>query len=172
MKNEPASISAAGISSQKLRLFMRAKAMSAAPICSGIIQFAKPTKAGMMAPNTMIRPCIVVSWLNSSGFTNCRPGWNSSARMPSASTPPTISIVKLNSRYIVPMSLWLVANSQRRQPCGWPWAWSSAWWPWWSRTALMGWFLGLGCGRAYLRAATTSAGCTSLPVLLLHEFLV
>jgi hypothetical protein len=25
-----------------------------APICSGIIQFAKPTKAGMIAPNTMI----------------------------------------------------------------------------------------------------------------------
>ena len=44
----------AGISSQKLRLFMRANAMSAAPICSGIIQFAKPTNAGMIAPNTMI----------------------------------------------------------------------------------------------------------------------
>ena len=41
--------------------------MSPAPICSGIIQFAKPTKAGMMAPNTMIRPCMVVNWLNSSG---------------------------------------------------------------------------------------------------------
>jgi hypothetical protein len=26
---------------------MRAKAMSDAPICSGIIQFAKPTKAGI-----------------------------------------------------------------------------------------------------------------------------
>ena len=122
MKNEPVSISAAGISSQKLRLFMRAKAMSAAPICSGIIQFAKPTKAGMMAPKTMIRPCIVVSWLKSSGFTYCRPGWNSSARMPRASVPPTISIAKLNSRYIVPMSLWLVANSHRRQPWGCPWA--------------------------------------------------
>ena len=61
MKNEPTSISAAGISSQKLKLFMRANAMSDAPICSGIIQLAKPTKAGMIAPNTMIRPCIVVN---------------------------------------------------------------------------------------------------------------
>ena len=61
MKNEPTIISAAGMSSQKLRLFMRANAMSGAPICSGTIQFAKPTKAGMMAPKTMIRPCIVVS---------------------------------------------------------------------------------------------------------------
>ena len=97
---------------------MRAKAMSDAPICSGIIQFAKPTKAGMIAPNTMIRPCMVVSWLNSSGLTSCRPGWNSSARISSASTPPNISMVKENSRYSVPMSLWLVANTQRRQPCG------------------------------------------------------
>jgi hypothetical protein len=113
--------------------------MSAAPTCSGTSQFAKPTKPGMIAPNTMISPCIVVNWLNSSGFRNCSPGLNSSARMPSASTPPMISIVKLNTRYIVPMSLWLVANSQRRQPVGWPWAWSS-WWPasWpWSSTALM-----------------------------------
>ena len=84
---------------------MRAKAMSGAPICSGTIQFAKPTKAGMMAPNTMIRPCIVVSWLNSSGLTNCRPGWNSSSRISSANTPPTISMVSENTRYIVPMSL-------------------------------------------------------------------
>jgi len=65
---------AAGIMSQKLKLFMRANAMSDAPICNGIIQFAKPTKAGMIAPNTMIRPCMVVSWLKSSGLTNCRPG--------------------------------------------------------------------------------------------------
>ena len=120
MKNEPASMIAAGIISQKLRLFMRAKAMSAAPICSGTIQFAKPTKAGMIAPKTMIRPCIVVSWLNSPGLTNCRPGWKSSARMPSASTPPIISIANENKRYIVPMSLWFVAKTQRRQPWGWP----------------------------------------------------
>jgi hypothetical protein len=118
MKNEPASIRAAGIISQKLKLFMRANAMSEAPICSGIIQFANPTKAGMMAPNTMIRPCMVVSWLNSSGLTNCRPGWNSSARIISASTPPIISMVNANSRYSVPMSLWLVAYTQRRQPVG------------------------------------------------------
>ncbi len=120
MKNEPTSMIAAGISSQKLRLFMRANAMSGAPICSGIIQFAKPTKAGMIAPNTMIRPCMVVSWLNSCGLTNCRPGWNSSARIISASMPPTMNIVNENNRYIVPMSLWFVANTQRRQPCGAP----------------------------------------------------
>ena len=124
MKNEPTSNIPAGTISQKLKLFMRANAMSLAPICSGSIQFAKPTKAGMMAPNTMIRPCMVVSWLNSSGLTSCSPGWNSSARISRASTPPTISMVKLNSRYSVPMSLWLVAYSQRRQPVGVAWWWS------------------------------------------------
>ncbi len=40
-------------SSQKLKLFMRGSAMSGAPICMGIIQFAKPTKAGMTAPKIM-----------------------------------------------------------------------------------------------------------------------
>ena len=88
---------------------MRANAMSGAPICSGTIQFAKPTNAGMIAPKTMIRPCIVVSWLKNCGCMNCRPGWNSSVRMPSASTPPTMNMVNANTRYIVPMSLWLVA---------------------------------------------------------------
>ena len=35
--------------------------MSEAPICSGIIQLATPTKAGMMAPKTMMMPCMVVN---------------------------------------------------------------------------------------------------------------
>ena len=42
----------------------------------------------MIAPNTMIRPCMVVSWLKNSGRTICRPGSNSSARIISAITPP------------------------------------------------------------------------------------
>ena len=100
---------------------MRANAMSGAPTCSGTIQFAKPTNAGMIAPNTMISPCMVVNWLNSCGCTNCSPGWNSSRRISIASTPPTISMVNANNRYIVPMSLWFVANTQRRQPYGAPW---------------------------------------------------
>src|SRR5690625_775292 len=103
---------------QKLRLFMRAKAMSEAPICSGIIQLAKPTNAGMMAPNIIMRPCMVVNWLNSSGRKNCKPGENSSVRTSKASTPPSRSIQNENNKYIVPMSLWFVANTQRRQPDG------------------------------------------------------
>ena len=48
---------------QKLKLFKRGSAMSGAPIINGIIQLARPTKAGITAPNTMIRPCMVISWL-------------------------------------------------------------------------------------------------------------
>jgi hypothetical protein len=92
--------------------------MSGAPIIIGICQFAKPTNAGMNAPNSMIKPCIVVSSLKSSGRTICSPGWNSSARMIRAMTPPVRNIAKLKQRYSVPMSLWLVALSQRRIPVG------------------------------------------------------
>ncbi|MNR37903.1 hypothetical protein D3C85_1559640 [compost metagenome] len=112
-------------SSQKLKLFMRANAMSDAPICIGIIQFAKPTKAGMMAPNTMMRPCMVVNWLKSSGRKNCRPGSKSSVRSSRASVPPSRSMTNEKMRYIVPMSLWFVAKSHLRQPVGVPWWWSS-----------------------------------------------
>jgi len=97
-KNDPTSRVAATGSIQKLQLFRRAKAMSGAPIIIGTCQLANPTKAGMIAPNTMMSPCIVVSWLKNSGCQNCRPGWNSSARMASASMPPTRNMVKLNHR--------------------------------------------------------------------------
>ena len=45
MNSEPTSSMPAGGSSQKLQLFMRANAMSGAPISSGIIQLAKPDGA-------------------------------------------------------------------------------------------------------------------------------
>ena len=101
---------------QNDQLFIRANAMSGAPICIGINQFAKPTNAGMIAPNTMMSPCIVVIWLKNSGLTICRPGLNSSARITSAITPPTMNMAKLNHRYIEPMSLWLVVVTQRMRP--------------------------------------------------------
>ena len=110
MKNEPTIMSAAGMSSQKLRLFMRANAMSGAPICSGTIQFAKPTNAGMIAPNTMISPCIVVELVEQLRIEElqARAG-TARCGCSSASTPPTMNMVNENSRYIVPMSLWFVA---------------------------------------------------------------
>ena len=46
----------AGGNNQKLKLFNLGKAISGAPICIGTNQFAKPTKAGMMTPKTIINP--------------------------------------------------------------------------------------------------------------------
>jgi len=90
-------VPAAG-SSQKLQLFMRGKAMSGAPICSGTIQFAKPTKAGMIAPKIMISPCMAVSWLNTAGSTSWMPGRASSARISMARAPANRNMAKENHR--------------------------------------------------------------------------
>src|SRR5213080_3809067 len=59
---------------QKLRLLSRGSAMSGAPTCIGIIQFASPTHAGMIAPKIMISACMVVNELKSCGSQNCSPG--------------------------------------------------------------------------------------------------
>jgi hypothetical protein len=101
-------------------LFIRGSAMSGAPIIIGIIQLASPTNAGMTAPNTIISACIVVIELKNSGCTNCSPGCISSLRMTSAIVPPMKNMMRLNTRYSVPMSLWLVVNSQRRMPFSGP----------------------------------------------------
>ena len=56
-------------------MFSRGNATSGAPICSGIRAFAKPANSGVANSSSMIVPCIVKSWLYSSGVrTICRPG--------------------------------------------------------------------------------------------------
>src|SRR3569623_1192582 len=104
---------------QKDQLFMRGRAMSGAPICSGIIQLARPTNAGMTAPKIMTRAWIVVIWLKKYGWTDCRPGFISSARMLTDMAAPMQAMMKAKIRYSVPMSLWLVVKTQRsRKPSG------------------------------------------------------
>lgn len=77
---------------------MRGRAISGAPIIIGTSQFANPTHAGMTAPNTMIKACMVVIWLKKSGSTSCRPGMKSSARMTIAMAPPIKNIVNEKTR--------------------------------------------------------------------------
>nr|WP_243761268.1 hypothetical protein [Streptomyces sp. YIM 98790] len=69
-------------------MFSRGKATSGAPICSGMIQFAKPANSGVANISSMIVPCMVNSWLNCSLVTTWVPGRASSARMIRAITPP------------------------------------------------------------------------------------
>ena len=44
----------------------------------------------------------------------------SSLRMTSAIAPPIKNMIRLKTRYIVPMSLWFVVNSQRLMPFSGP----------------------------------------------------
>jgi hypothetical protein len=83
---------------QKLQLFIRGSAMSGAPIMIGISQLARPTKAGMIAPKTITRPCMVVIWLKKCGSTHCSPGWNNSRRITMAIEPPYSSMMKESHR--------------------------------------------------------------------------
>ncbi len=84
---------------------MRGSAMSGAPTCSGIIQLARPTQAGITPPKIMTSACMVVIELKICGSTNCSPGLNSSARITMAMAPPMKNITPANTRYMVPMSL-------------------------------------------------------------------
>ena len=97
-------------SSQNEMLFMRGKAMSGAPIISGTNQLPKPPiMAGITMKNTMMRPCPVTNTLNMWPLAKyCSPGSCSSMRMTTDRKPPISPPTMANSRYIVPMSLWLV----------------------------------------------------------------
>ena len=90
---------------QKLKLFSRGSAISGAPTCIGIIQFASPVHAGITAPKIISSACMVVMELKNCGSTNCMPGLNSSRRMTMAMEPPMKNIRQAKTRYIVPMSL-------------------------------------------------------------------
>ena len=113
MKNVESNIVNANGRIQKDQLFILGSAISGAPIIIGIIQLASPTNAGITAPKIMIKACIVVNWLNILGAMNCKPGENNFERITSAITPPVKNMTRLRTKYIVPMSLWLVAYSQR-----------------------------------------------------------
>jgi hypothetical protein len=100
-------------SSQNEMLFMRGNAMSGAPIISGTIQLPKPPIiAGITMKKIMIRPCAVVNTLNRVrgvlAVEEVQPGCISSMRIAIDSAPPISPPTMANTRYIVPMSLWLV----------------------------------------------------------------
>ena len=106
--------------SQNEMLFMRGNAMSGAPIINGTIQLPKPPIiAGITMKKIMIRPCAVVKTLKVwASWKICRPGSASSSRMPIDRIPPIRPPISAKARYIVPMSLWFVEYTKRRQPVG------------------------------------------------------
>ena len=92
-RNRPVMISMnAGGSSQKLMLFSRGKAMSGAPIMSGMNQLPKPPiSAGMTEKKIISSPCAVTMVFHSCPeVTMVLPGKLSCARMISDRMPPTM----------------------------------------------------------------------------------
>ncbi|CAB4762296.1 unannotated protein [freshwater metagenome] len=100
VKKPAKAISPPNRKSQYDNMFIRGNATSAAPICNGMITFAKPTKSGVANISNIMVPCIVKTWLYCSLDTNCRPGRANSARNTSARTPPIINQTKVVTRYI------------------------------------------------------------------------
>ena len=68
--------------------------------------------AGITMKNTMMRPWPVTNTLNTWPLAKyCMPGSCSSMRITTDRKPPIRPAMMANSRYSVPMSLWLVENS-------------------------------------------------------------
>ena len=94
---------------QNARAFSRGKATSGAPICSGMMTFAKPANSGVANISSIMVPCIVNSWLYCSLVCRiCMPGSKSSARISRAITPAIRKNTNDAIRYMYPMTLWSV----------------------------------------------------------------
>ena len=95
-------------SSQYESAFRRGKAMSAAPIISGITKLPSPANTG-----TTTRKIISAAWfeirtLNVCGLKYCVPGSASSARKSIAIRPATTKKNIVVTRYWTPITLWSV----------------------------------------------------------------
>ncbi len=87
--------------SQYEKALSRGNATSGAPICSGMMMFAKAANSGVANSSSMIVPCIVKSWLYCSLLcTIWMPGSNSSARISSAMMPPIANHTNAVIRYM------------------------------------------------------------------------
>jgi hypothetical protein len=94
---------------QNAKAFRRGNATSGAPICNGMMTFAKPANSGVANISSIRVPCMVNSWLYCSLVsTICMPGSKSSRRMISAITPPTQKKMNEPMRYMYPIVLWSV----------------------------------------------------------------
>ena len=100
--------------SQKLRLFIRGKAMSGPLIISGISQLPNPPiKIGITIKKIIIKAWAVTMTLKIWSSPNMLPGEDSSARINMLRESPTIPAHIPKIKYSVPMSLWLVENNHR-----------------------------------------------------------
>jgi len=96
-------------SNQNEKLFRRGKAMSLHPNIRGISQFLKPPiRTGMTKKKIMINPWAVIIILYIISLIITLPSIRSSVRIISLKTAPNKPDITPKTKYIVPMSLWLV----------------------------------------------------------------
>jgi hypothetical protein len=104
----------AGIKSQKLRLFIRGKAISTQPSIIGSSQFPNPP----MAIGITIKKIIMNAWAVTILLYNCsspkkEPAVPSSVRITNDMPNPTKADQIPKIKYNVPISLWLVETRNR-----------------------------------------------------------
>ena len=95
-------------SSQKESAFRRGKAMSGAPIISGITKLPRPANTGMMNRKISSEAWTENSPLKVFALTKCEPGWASWARISIASRPPISRKMNELTVYWIPITLWSV----------------------------------------------------------------
>ncbi len=81
-----------------MKAFIRGKATSGAPICSGMTALAKPVKVGVANSSIITVPWTVKASLYCWFDRICMPGRASSARMSMASAPPNRKKAKAVTR--------------------------------------------------------------------------
>src|SRR5664280_2141272 len=81
-----------------------------------MMKFANPNTIGVAKSSSMIVPCMVNSWLYCSLEKNCSPGRASSARISSASTPPSMKNANEVTMYISP--IWKILTTTDHKTIG------------------------------------------------------
>src|SRR6266516_259947 len=97
--------------SQYENAFTRGNAMSAAPIWSGTMKFAKPIVTGITNRKIIVMAWMVNSWLYRWKLNRWLVGLYSWVRIISASRPPTRKKKNAVEMYRMPIRLWSVVVS-------------------------------------------------------------
>lgn len=105
-----------GGNSQNLKLFIRGKAMSGAPIIRGTNQLPNPPiKIGITKKKIITKAWLVTVTLYSCSSEKKLPGCANSIRIIILKDVPIVAAHRPNMKYSVPISLWFVEKIHRRK---------------------------------------------------------
>jgi hypothetical protein len=110
-----------GGSNQNLKLFIRGKAISGAPIISGTNQLPKPPiSTGITKKKIITKAWAVTETLYICSSEKKLPGCANSMRIINLKDVPIVAAHRPKIKYRVPISLWLVVVTQRMNPLAGP----------------------------------------------------